>query len=49
MLGYTDVQQQRKVVTRHVRMISQVPRVSGDDVHPWVSVPFITVMKRNSL
>ena len=27
-------------MTRHVARISLVPRVSGDDVHPLVSVPF---------
>jgi hypothetical protein len=43
MLGYTELQQQRKIVARHFTMMSEVPRVVGEAVHHWparASVPF---------
>lgn len=43
-LGQTDVQQQRTMVKRQVRMISLVPRPSGGDVQPAVSVLLLEVL-----
>jgi hypothetical protein len=51
-LGSTEVHMQSEIVKRQVWRMSDVPRVFGDDVHPWVgaSVKLVVMLgwSRNS-